>query len=535
MAKRFGVMLDMSRNAVMKPEQVKRFAAIIKKMGYNMIQLYTEDTYEIPEEPYFGYLRGRYSMAELKDIVAYCNSIGVEIIPCIQTLAHLNTIFRWEPFGNAHDTADILLVDEDRTYELIERMFASARECFTTDCIHIGMDEAHNIGLGKFLEKHGLQNRFDILHRHLERVIAIAEKYNFKPIMWSDMFFRLANKGGYYLNDTELVTDEVINACPKGVDLVYWDYYRNSKRLFDIMFDAHAKFGRETWFAGGVWTWQGFAPDNSWSIESMAPAMQSCTDKGIENIIMTMWGDNGKECSFYSVLPSLFAIRKFYDGITDMDVIKQEFESIMGEPYDALMLLDIPIDFGTARKTDGSPNKYLLYSDPFLSFLDVLEFGDLKTQYLDLASKLEQAANTSNYGYLFESQAALCRVLAIKYNLGIRTRTAYKSGNKQELQDILLDFDSAIKALEEFISKFRKLWHTENKPHGLEVQEIRLGGLLMRLQTCRERLSLYLSGEISELPELAEEILPYASRGYRQGSGNPNFNNWSRAASPNII
>ena len=113
MAKRFGVMLDMSRNAVMKPEQVKKFAAIIKKMGYNMIQLYTEDTYEIPEEPYFGYLRGRYSMAELKDIVAYCNSIGVEIIPCIQTLAHLNTIFRWEPFGNAHDTADILLVDED--------------------------------------------------------------------------------------------------------------------------------------------------------------------------------------------------------------------------------------------------------------------------------------------------------------------------------------------------------------------------------------------------------------------------------------
>ena len=42
-----GVMLDMSRNAVMKPEELKKFAATIKKMGYNTLMLYTEDTYEI--------------------------------------------------------------------------------------------------------------------------------------------------------------------------------------------------------------------------------------------------------------------------------------------------------------------------------------------------------------------------------------------------------------------------------------------------------------------------------------------------------
>ena len=39
MKKRFGVMLDMSRNAVMKPDEVKKFADTIKKLGYNMIHL----------------------------------------------------------------------------------------------------------------------------------------------------------------------------------------------------------------------------------------------------------------------------------------------------------------------------------------------------------------------------------------------------------------------------------------------------------------------------------------------------------------
>ena len=65
--KYFGVMLDMSRNAVMKPETVKQFVDYISSFGYNMLQLYTEDTYEVNNEPYFGYLRGGYKKQEIKE------------------------------------------------------------------------------------------------------------------------------------------------------------------------------------------------------------------------------------------------------------------------------------------------------------------------------------------------------------------------------------------------------------------------------------------------------------------------------------
>ena len=129
--KYFGAMLDMSRNGVMKPEQVKNFAKIIRSFGYNMLQLYTEDTYEVDGEPYFGYMRGRYTKEELKDINAYCTSIGIELIPCIQTLAHLNAIFRWEDYRPINDVNDILLVGEERTYQLIDNMFKTLRECFS--------------------------------------------------------------------------------------------------------------------------------------------------------------------------------------------------------------------------------------------------------------------------------------------------------------------------------------------------------------------------------------------------------------------
>ena len=166
MAKRFGIMLDCSRNAIMRVEELKKYLLVLKKMGYNMIQLYTEDTYEVDDEPYFGYLRGRYSKAEMKEIVAYCDEIGVEAIPCIQTLAHLENMFKWNEYKSINDFGNIMLVGEERTYQLIENMVKTVRECYTTGIIHIGMDEAHMLGLGKYLDKHGLRNRFDILNEH---------------------------------------------------------------------------------------------------------------------------------------------------------------------------------------------------------------------------------------------------------------------------------------------------------------------------------------------------------------------------------
>lgn len=107
--RRMGTMLDCSRNAVMNVNSLKKWIDICAKIGFNTVLLYTEDTYEIPEEPYFGYLRGRYSQAEIKEVDAFAKERGVELIPCIQTLAHVNGIVRWPAFAPIIDTADILL------------------------------------------------------------------------------------------------------------------------------------------------------------------------------------------------------------------------------------------------------------------------------------------------------------------------------------------------------------------------------------------------------------------------------------------
>lgn len=534
MNKRFGVMLDMSRDAVMKPEQVKAFAKLIRSFGYNMIQLYTEDTYEVPGEPYFGYMRGRYTQAELKDIVNYCEEIGMEVIPCIQTLAHVNQIFKWAPYQSIRDVNDILLAEEDRTYELIENMFKSLRACFKSRYVHIGADEAHMLGLGKYLDKHGFANRFDILKKHLEKVIVIAEKYGFKPIMWSDMFFRLANHDAYYAAP-EIITPEITASCPENVGLVYWDYYHDQKTDYDNMILAHQKFPNELWFAGGVWSWAGMAARNGWSIQSMKPAMASCAQHGVENILMTMWGDNGKETSFYALLPALFAVRRFYDGQTDMEQIKAEFAEKTGEDFDAMMLLDLPHMVREDCDNSAGAGKYMLYNDPFCGFFDSVVQGGESARCAKLAEKIRLAGKESAYGYLFDSAAAFCDLLSVKYELGAKTRTAYQKKDMPALERLVGEYALAEEKLEKFYRAFEALWMRENKPNGFEVHQLRLGGLMLRLRSCRERLAAYAGGQLAEIPELDEQLLDFLGGGEVFSDKLPGFHNWRENATVHAL
>ncbi|KAI7862234.1 hypothetical protein BDF14DRAFT_130083 [Spinellus fusiger] len=57
-----GVMIDCSRNGVLRPQSVYFVLCKMALLGLNTLQLYTEDTYEVDGEPIFGYLRGKCSL-----------------------------------------------------------------------------------------------------------------------------------------------------------------------------------------------------------------------------------------------------------------------------------------------------------------------------------------------------------------------------------------------------------------------------------------------------------------------------------------
>ena len=52
---------------------------VLSRMGYNQLQLYMEDTYEVKEEPFFGHFRGRYTQEELKEAEKAIKVLGGKV------------------------------------------------------------------------------------------------------------------------------------------------------------------------------------------------------------------------------------------------------------------------------------------------------------------------------------------------------------------------------------------------------------------------------------------------------------------------
>lgn len=532
----FSVMLDCSRNAVFKIEEIKNFVAIVSRMGYKELYLYTEDTYEIKGEQYFGYLRGKYTLEELKDLDAYCASKGVELVPCIQTLAHLNAIFRWKKYIEINDIDDILLIDDERTYELIEKMISTVASTFRSRKVHIGFDEAHNVGRGQYLDKNGDSNRHEILLRHLNKVNEIVKKYGLQPMMWSDMFFRFANKGMYLsegLDEEKLAA--IAKEVPENMTVTYWDYYQRDEKKLDEMFALHKKYFKNTTFAGGAITWFGYAPHNEESQKTARVAIKSAKKHAIKDMMVTLWADSGGQCSFYSVLPTLLYYKELADGNDDLQAIKRKFYEITGENWDAFMALDLPNKIGENNGDKTNPSAYMLYNDYFSGVFDcfVCE-GDGET-YRAYAKTLKNYAKKGKYAYVFDVAYKLSDVLADKYELGVKTRKAYHAKDIATLKRLAnKEYAVLPKKIKALSKAFDELWAKENKTAGIEIEDIRLGGLIRRTESCRTLLKRYIQTG-APIAELEEPLLDFYGNGEQLTQEPIRCNQYLLSASVNVL
>ena len=503
-----GLMIDCSRNAVPKPEVLRSLLDQMALMGLDTLLLYMEDTYKISDEPYFGYMRGGYTAQELKGIVAYAEQYGIEVVPCIQTLAHLNTMLRLPNYASMKDIQDVLLVNDDRTYDLIEKMIRTCREVFNTKRIHIGMDEAPCVGRGRYMDQHGHEDSYLLMCEHLDKVNKLCIKYDFEPMIWSDLLFKWANDGNYYGENP--ISDEILSRIPDNVQLTYWDYYNNAEKVYDRMLKMHLEACKRTVFAGGAWKWNGYFPYIRASLYRTQQGLAACQKNGVRDVFTTAWGDDGSDAALLTILPMVQqqAELNFYSEISD-ETLKERLKICTGADLEQFLLMDMSTvtDDGFAS---SNFHKYMLFQDVLLGLFDRHVPSEIIDRYQTMYTALSQADKTSVYGYMLETLETLTAILAKKADLGIQIKAAYDAGNVDFLRKTETDLlPELISLVELFHVRLEKQWMQENKPIGFEGQDARIGALLQRLKSARSRLRLYLDGAITHMEELEVERLPY--------------------------
>jgi len=507
-----GLMLDGSRNAVMHVPAVKKWLRRMALTGLNMLMLYTEDTYQLPGEPMFGYMRGAYTLEEIREIDDYAAALGIEVIPCIQTLGHLEQILKWRSaYWAARDTPSVLLVDEPETYALIGKMVRFWRDAVRSRRIHIGMDETHDLGRGRYMDLHGYVRGFDIFNQHLSKVVEICQDEGMAPMIWSDMYFRMGSKSGDYYDEESEVPADVAASIPAATELVYWDYYHTDEGFYREWIRRHRRMGFEPVMGSGVWSWGRFVYSHVYTVETALPCIRACLEEGLSEIFFTMWKDDGAAVDLDSALAGvLYAAEAAYGGgQVDEERWRLRFEGVCQANLAANLAmceLDPAPHYGREVNT-----RMLLWDDPLLGMYrrsllarDETRDFDPAAYYADLADRLsEWAGRDSGQAGTVPFAAQMARVLSAKATLYDRLRAAYEEADKGVLAELS---ETAIPALIAQVKQLwelhRQVWMAQNKALGFEVQCVRYGGLIQRLEEATLRIQEYVSGGMAEIEEL---------------------------------
>lgn len=532
--KTMGVSLDVSRGGVPKIEALKKFVAKIAALGYNFLKLYMEDIFKMEKYPRFGYMRGRYSAEELRELDDYAYSLGVEIVPAIQTLSHMEQYFQWDeaaPLSNG--TRGTFLVESETTYEFIEDMIKTLRGIFRTNRIVPSMDEAEAMFLGKYQKLHGIDiNKMEVYLNHFKRVVSICEKYKFRPITDGDMFFRIASKKGQYYDLDVEFSKELLESVPKNVDLSAWLYsipnqFEMEKRgltpeeCHRIFMEKYRQLCPTSIYQGGIWSWDGFFEDSGFSFDSMIPAMKNCLKMGFEEVMASGFGDGGQETNLLLQLPGMLAVYSeyCYNGLEcTMEDIADASTYLTGLPFENRMNL--------MRRLHGSDlslhdcqrfNNSLFYGDIFYNLVD------LKYDYAtEMKAYTEGAELCRKYMADDPQNSDYYRFCLLSFEIGIRKmdmfenlRKKYRENDMDYLKKAAYEYiPKIIESTKEFYKIFQANWDETNKPFGSEIHQVRLGGVVNRAEYVAGRLDKYIKGEIENIEELEQDIVLSKGRSY---------------------
>lgn len=516
-----GCMVDSSRNCVMNIEAAKGWIRMQASLGMNTLMLYTEDTYEVPGYPYFGALRGRYTTEELKELDAYGIALGVELVPCIEMLGHLQRPLQWPAMRKLRDTSDIVRVGDEEVYAFLKACIHQVAQCFTTRRVHLGMDEAWSLGLGRYLVEHGYTPKREIIRSHMDRIMEICREEGLSPMIWSDMYLRVYSENEDYYDvpfDTDMSTGE---RPPEGMALVYWDYYHLDENFYRNYMRMHRELTDQVVFAGGGWTWKGMVPDLKVAEAVTVPALTACRKEQIKDVIYTLWGDDSTETPMYSILGPVILCAEFGFGeLPDESRIKERFEFLTGcsyEVYQQLGKFEILTEGMNEQKVGSNPAKGLFWQDLLLGLYDGQMEGVHYGAYYEKLAQSLAGEKKGGAGVWGEEMARIlayyhvyAQTLAKKADMGLRILEAYE---KKDLDTLRMLAEREIPELAKLVEQNRvmreELWMQEGKIFGWEVIDIRYRAAIGRMDSVSKRILSYVNGTVKSLPELEEKRLPY--------------------------
>ncbi|WP_299670414.1 family 20 glycosylhydrolase [uncultured Polaribacter sp.] len=276
-----GFHLDL-RIQVMTPKALKEFASELSKMGMNTLVLEWEGTYPFENHVAISN-RYSYTRAEIKDFIAHCEKLDMDVIPLQQTLGHVEYILRNTRYSNLKedrkDISQLCPMEVEDNKELFAELFRDLSETHNSKYIHIGGDETYLLGhCDKCKQKVAKEGKSKLFVDHMKMIADLVISLGKKPVMWADIILKYP---------------EAASELPKETIFVDWNYGWKINHFGDI--PNLQKQGFTFWGAPAIRC----HPDNwyvtDWTthFKNQKEFIPYAREANYQGIVMTSWSTTG--------------------------------------------------------------------------------------------------------------------------------------------------------------------------------------------------------------------------------------------------
>jgi len=202
------------------------WVSTLAKLKYNYVLFEVNDNFPYESHPEIGRDTAP-SKQELRDLVAYCRSLGMEVIPQVQVYGHFNWVLNkpgWQDL--AEQPADEASarwglwnanIRDPRYYPLVFDLYTEVIDVFQPQVFHIGHDEITFRPIGVHPDTQGTSPA-DLITEEIVKLHAWLKERGLETMMWGDQLLKEQHGGAPYNTWT------AVDKLPKDIIINDWHY-----------------------------------------------------------------------------------------------------------------------------------------------------------------------------------------------------------------------------------------------------------------------------------------------------------------------
>jgi hypothetical protein len=486
------LMLDVSRGKVPTRETLEGLVDLCSRLRINVLMLYVEHTFAFRNHPEIGAGVSPLEAETLLAIDAYAADRGVELVPCLQSLGHMEHLLSLQRYSDLAESDRRWSISPSRpeAYRLLEDLYDEFLPLFRSKRFNANCDEPFDLGRGQSERIQPQKPPGRLFTDHVARLEQLARKHDKQLMIWAD--FPIAHP-----DQLERIDREVV--------------------LMDWWYEAEFEFNRigrlrrrgfEVWACPGTSSWNALFPRVETSLTNVSKWADAGRRHGATGLLLTDWGDfghyNALGVSFYAYA---WAAQQAWSGEVSVGDFDRAFTrrvdgasgGQLGRLYRRLGAITDP-GFSVAN---GSPLQYLYFDGLDRSFFlqharlqalescgRKLERAEHEVEALELASAGDDFLGLARQEVDWSSQALRLAIdkaeTAIEYNAWRSDPALHAARDRRRLARRLTEIaDRQRTQLEEL----ERLWLARNEFSEFEKTRRRVRRSIASLRRGARRLN----------------------------------------------